>query len=273
MNRRNKEFKQVAAGIREKILTDTSIDDWRKQNFELMASKLEQVADDNIYLYSSQLDIVKRLKEDAEKFFQKAQEFKFKGCDYRKDDVQKIEFEDKLSRILAGIACELILKALFVARGCCVHKIDGKAFPTMITQISSEEKVTGRTVSFTDLLTKLEIGLPDYEQKMRDSIKSLLEIARDWRNNDAHLGLVHSGSFADFGYVETAFKTLSQEVKICILQEERRLIKEWDEKQIKLWETLKQKLQEVGITQGRDINDFPEIVVNSVPGTNLAHKG
>jgi hypothetical protein len=199
MKHRIYDISEIARLIEKEILPDPTIEDWRKKGYQLISKGIRDTTCENIYNVHQPLKLAKMMRKEAKKFFELSKSYHHTSVDYRTDKLEKINFDEKISRIFLGIACELMLKAAFISRGYCIHKIRGKKFPFKFRQISKSDIFEDKTESFGSLIKNVSSVLDYSDTKAIDAFKGYLEIAKDWRNNDLHLGIRHweNASFRD----------------------------------------------------------------------------
>lgn len=161
---------------------------------------------ENIYTVAPCTELVNELMDNATRF--KDMSEKLYHEEKHATDTEAIKFENKVSRLLLGISCELILKSMFLLKGYCINRISNKnkKFPTKLEELKEEDGAYDRTVSFTDLLKHLNCILPpEMSDDKKEAISKSLSIAKDWRDNESHFGVRHS----EFGSDREA-------IKLCI---------------------------------------------------------
>ncbi len=177
--------------IKEKILPDPKIEDWRKKNYESMVKTIDDVTTRNIYAVHPPRGLAIYLKKDSEKYLALSKLYHHTKIDFTKERQEDIYFDEKISRMFLGLACEMILKSAFLLSGYCIHRINGKSFPCKFDELSQNEEFLDKTVEFWQLVKKINLILKFSSNETVELISNYLSIARDWRNNAMHLGVRH----------------------------------------------------------------------------------
>lgn len=104
-----------------------------------------------------------------------------------------LSFKNRCSKIFLGIAAELVIKATYLKLGYCINKHKDKKKNYSEKKINlfkkndiKDEELSIDTHSFYDLIIKLSDILPKHNFDFDKDIRKGLEIARIWRNINAH---------------------------------------------------------------------------------------
>ncbi len=117
-----------------------------------------------------------------------------------RDDIQfsieplKLLRRNVQKRLYIGIACELLLKALFLKNRYCINRVKNKRdpngnFPYRINDINIDDFKDDDTLTFNKLMEKL-YNIVDFK-KDKDVIDKGLRIAKVFRNKEGHVVVLH----------------------------------------------------------------------------------
>ena len=196
-------FVDLSKTIREN-LPKYDMEDWQKESLKLIADIIDKTTCKNIYKVHPPKKLAIWLRKDALKFLELYNEYYHTSVDYTKEDITLINFDDKVSRMFLGIACERILQSAFLLNGYCIHSINGKRSIMKFKDIPKPDFISGKTIKFWDLIENINLILPNQEKENIDFIKRCLGVARYWRNSDIHLGVRYIGMIPP-QYIVTCF--------------------------------------------------------------------
>jgi len=133
------------------------------------------------------------------------------------DDTMKLLFRNIQKRLYIGIACELLLKAIYLKAGYVINKrkIRDKpkgSAPFLANQISNNDFLTNKTLTFNDLLQKIfkVINIQGIDKKIVDKG---LRIAKVFRNKEGHsISLVHKYDPQNYRDIEECLRLLYKQV-------------------------------------------------------------
>jgi len=123
---------------------------------------------------------IKKFNDEANKFI----EFSNKWHNFRKP----LSFKNRCSKIFLGIASELILKAAYLKLGYFINQHKDKKKKHILFKVDEikDEDLSMKTHSFGFLIRELNSVLPKHNFDFDKDIRKGLEIARIWRNINAH---------------------------------------------------------------------------------------
>ena len=135
-------------------------------------------------------------KRNAERFFDLFKEFGGpKVVNINKKGLKKFLTDELISRIFLGIGCELIVKSVYLKRRYLINQVSNLSknkklsFPYPIKDVPKDSIIT-EVYGFKKLNSNLYKLVPekvDYKTYNR-LVRKGLEIARVWRNKEAHFG-------------------------------------------------------------------------------------
>ncbi|MDF1644382.1 MAG: hypothetical protein P1U80_09380 [Pseudomonadales bacterium] len=171
------------------------------------------------------------INEQYEKFFQSDDwtTFKYAADYYLKnaalilkkdinycDDSLKLMFRNIQKRLYIGIACEFLLKSIFLKLGYVTNKPQSReipegSYPYLFSSIDPKDFSMSNTLTFNELLQKLcQIG--DFENS-RATIEKGLKIAKVFRNKEGHVvSVAHEYDSQNYRDVEEGLKLLYEAV-------------------------------------------------------------
>gem|GEM_PF-4479950 len=207
------------------------MEDFQKDNLKELIRKIGNITHEDIYRIHPPIRLGEMLKKEAGKFLALSEKYYPYSIDYTKEDQETILFNQKVSRIFLGIACEYILKTTFLVKGYCIHevkdKIEQRRLPLKYTDIKNKNLIYDKTIKFSDLLEKIDLILEKkVESESINMIKLYFSIAADWRNNDIHLGVRHWERGGTRESIRTCFKLLQKICEAEILKHKIRELKE-----------------------------------------------
>lgn len=150
----------------------------------------------------------RQFKLVAEYYLKKAAFIKNKDID--KEFVHQLLIRNIQKRLSIGIACELILKALYLKKGFCINFPKNSRrynkFPYKFENVDKSDFRIDRTYSLYDLITNL--GKIDNIISIKQ-IKIGLQTARIYRNKEGHVvTLFHDYNRKNYDDIEKALKYL-----------------------------------------------------------------
>ncbi len=129
-----------------------------------------------------------------------------------KDKNFKLLFRNIQKRLYIGIACELLLKAIYLKNGYVINKrkdpkkTQGK-YPFLFSEINTDDFSKNDTLTFNHLLQKLSEVIP-VEKEIKNKISKGLKIAKVFRNKEGHIvSLSHK-------YVPQNYRDIEQSLKL-----------------------------------------------------------
>lgn len=134
----------------------------------------------------------REVKKSGEKFLKYAYKYKPKiiNLSNRSEREEKF-FRELLYRILMGIGCELIVKAVYLKEGYIInrYKIKKSRFPAKLGSMPDKKLNPFITFDINILISCFHTFFPKIDKMLYNRwISKGLQIARIWRNKDIHNG-------------------------------------------------------------------------------------
>jgi hypothetical protein len=170
-------------------------------------------------------DIETTIQKEYAKFFEQHDWFKFRQIaeyylreavflqtDHINNRILKLLIRNIQKRLFIGVACELLLKALYLKSGYCINrprKGISAAWPHKFSEINRDDFSAEHTYEFNYLIDHLK-DICTFSQT-NEVIKGL-KIAKVFRNKEAHTVVYwHEFDPDDYSAIETCLSALYQE--------------------------------------------------------------
>ncbi len=141
----------------------------------------------------------KLFKRGADFYFENAAKVLKKDISYC-DDSYKLLFRNINKRLYLGIACELLVKAIYLKNGFSINKFleNNKEFPQKFSGVSDEELNEKDCFTFNQCIQKLN-KVVAWDVSSREIVEKGLKIAKIFRNKEVH-GIVFNHSYKPESY-------------------------------------------------------------------------
>ena len=132
------------------------------------------------------------------------------------DDSLKLMFRNIQKRLYIGIACEFLLKSIFLKLGYVINKpknrgIPEGGYPYLFSSIGSKDFSMSNTLTFNELLQKL-FKISNFGDS-KATIEKGLRIAKVFRNKEGHVvSVAHEYDSQNYRDVEEGLKLLYEAV-------------------------------------------------------------